>query len=82
MQYKPSIVPAGELLLSATHHTFGIQHRRYAGALRNKSLNRRIEDFITWANREAARHGIPDQAIPGDSCGAVGMARFRRILSA
>jgi hypothetical protein len=76
-----SIVPAGELLLSAACHTFGIQHRPHAGALKGKTLNTRIEDFITWANREAARHGIPEQAIPGDPGGAVGMSRFRRTLA-
>jgi hypothetical protein len=74
------IVPAGELLLSATHHTFGIQHRRYAGALRNKSLNRRIEDFIAWANREAARHGIPNQVIPGASPAPAGTAMSSPIV--
>jgi hypothetical protein len=38
-------------------------------------------DFTAWANREAARHGIPGQAIPADLCGPVGMARFRRTLA-
>jgi integrase len=75
------IVPPGELLLSVTHHTFGIQHRRRAGALKAGSLNGRIEDFITWANREAARCGAPDQVIPEDPCGAIGTARFRRTLA-
>ena len=75
-----SIVPAGELLLSASHHNFAFS-RSYTGALKNSGLNKRIEDFIAWANREAARHGIPDQAIPADPCGAVGLARFRRTLA-
>jgi hypothetical protein len=49
--------------------------------LRGRSLNTRIEDFTAWANREAARHGIPGQAIPADPCGPVGMARLRRTLA-
>jgi integrase len=75
------IVPPGELLLSVTHQTFGIQHRRRAGALKAGSLNGRIEDFTAWANREAANCGAPDQVIPEDPCGAVGTARFRRTLA-
>ena len=75
------IVPPGELLLSVTHHTFGIQHRRRVGALKAGSLNGRIEDFIAWANREAASCGAPDQVIPEDPCGAIGTARFRRTLA-
>lgn len=49
--------------------------------MKNTALNRRIEDFIAWANREAARQEIPDQFIPSDPCGAVGLARFRRTLA-
>jgi hypothetical protein len=75
------IVPPGELLLSVTHHTFGIQHRRRAGALKAGSLNRRIEDFIAWANREAAGCGAPGQVIPEDPCGVIGTARFRLTLA-
>ena len=75
-----SIVPAGELLLSATHHNFAFG-RRYAGALKADTLNTRIEDFIAWANREAAAHGIPDQAIPADPCGPVVLSRLRRTLA-
>ncbi|HEX8006500.1 MAG TPA: hypothetical protein VF482_08735, partial [Trebonia sp.] len=75
-----SVVPAGELLLSATHHNFAFG-RRYTGALKADTLNTRIEDFIAWANREAASHGIPDQAIPADPCGPVVISRLRRTLA-
>ena len=74
------IVPAGELLLSATCHNFA-SGRRYTGALKNKALNERIEDFTAWANREATRHAAPDQLIPSDPCGAIIMTRFRRTLA-
>ena len=74
------IVPAGELLLSATCHNFAFG-RRYTGALKNKALNERIEDFTAWANREATRHEAPDQLIPSDPGGAIIMTRFRRTLA-
>jgi integrase len=76
------IVPPGELLLSVDHQTFGVQRRpRAGGVLKAASLNIRIEDFIAWANREAARCGAPGQAIPEDPCGTVCTARFRRTLA-
>ncbi|MFE7464728.1 integrase [Streptomyces sp. NPDC057499] len=76
------MVPEGELLLSAAHHDVhrpgGKQHQ---GAIRKTSLNRRIESFIVWVNREAEAQGIPDQSVPEDPHGAIGMSRFRRTLA-
>ncbi|WP_443030992.1 hypothetical protein [Streptomyces sp. ACT-1] len=76
------MVPEGELLLSAAHHEVhrpgGKQHQ---GAIRKASLNRRIESFIVWVNREAEAQGIPDQSVPEDPHGAIGMSRFRRTLA-
>jgi integrase len=74
------IVPPGELLFSAAYHSFPVQHALH-GALKNCTLNRRIEGFIAWANREAAVHGIPEQVIPADPLGPVGTSRFRRTLA-
>lgn len=74
------IVPAGELLLSAAHHDFTAQ-RGHHGTLKQYALNKRIEGFIAWANREAATHEVPEQVIPDDPHGSVGMARFRRSLA-
>ncbi|WP_331737007.1 hypothetical protein [Streptomyces canus] len=46
------IVPEGELLFSAAHHDFqGV--KAHHGALKNGTLNRRIDSFVAWANREA-----------------------------
>ncbi len=45
------------------------------------ALRERIEDFADWANREAARHGLPGQAIPADLHGPIGLTRFRRSLA-
>jgi integrase len=74
------IVPPGELLLSATHHDF-VQQRGHHGALKVQSLNRRVEDFVRWVNHEAHAQDLPDQIIPEDPHGAIGLARFRRTLA-
>ncbi|WP_405522478.1 integrase [Streptomyces canus] len=74
------IVPEGELLFSAAHHDFqGV--KAHHGALKNGTLNRRIDSFVAWANREAVAQGLPEQAIPQDPHGELGMARFRRTLA-
>nr|WP_202542407.1 integrase [Streptomyces sp. SID2563] len=74
------MVPPGELLLSAAHHDF-MQQRGHHGALKHGSLNNRIEDFVSWANREAKTQDVPTQIIPEDPFGAIGVARFRRTLA-
>lgn len=74
------IVPHGALLLSAAHHDF-LAQRGHHGALKKNALNLRLEDFVTWANREARLHGLPDQSIPEDPHGAIGVSRFRRSLA-
>ncbi|GAA2644034.1 hypothetical protein GCM10010425_59740 [Streptomyces spororaveus] len=74
------MVPDGGLLLSAAHHDFA-SRRNYHGAVKNSALNKRIEDFITWANHEAHVHGLAEQVIPEDPHGAIGLARFRRTLA-
>ncbi|WP_329559179.1 integrase [Streptomyces uncialis] len=74
------MVPEGELLLSAAHHDFP-RPRGYYGALKPSALNKRIEDFVEWVNREALAQNLPGQAIPKDPHGAIGMSRFRRSLA-
>jgi hypothetical protein len=74
------MVAPDELLLSATRHDF--QHQRpLHGALKKSTLNKRIEDFVVWANHEAEAHGMPGHVIPPDSHGAIRMSRFRRTLA-
>ncbi|MEV7480413.1 integrase [Streptomyces halstedii] len=73
------MVPPGEFLLSSAHHDFAGQ-RGYPGVLKNGPLNKRIEDFVAWVNREAEAQNLPEQIIPEDSHGAIGMSRFRRSL--
>ena len=74
------IVPAGELLFSATHHDFTYQHG-FPGALKGGTLHKRIRDFVAWANREAEARSLPEQTIPEDPHGEIGLARFRRSLA-
>ncbi|MFJ8348226.1 integrase [Streptomyces sp. NPDC094153] len=74
------IVPDGELLLSSAHHDFTFQ-RGHRGTLKKHALLLRIEDFVAWANREARANELPEQVIPKDPHGGIGMARFRRTLA-
>ncbi|KPI04705.1 hypothetical protein ACFWBS_49755 [Streptomyces mirabilis] len=50
-------------------------------SLRSPALRTRIEDFVTWANAEAAGHGPPGEVIRPDPHEAVGTGRFRRTLA-
>jgi hypothetical protein len=49
--------------------------------LKRHALNRRIDAFIVWANSEALAQGLPDETIPEDPHGVIGMSRFRRSLA-
>ncbi|MQS16296.1 integrase [Streptomyces kaniharaensis] len=74
------MVPDGHLLFdSRTHHFATV--RPATGSLVAGAMVRRIEDFITWANTEAARHGLARETIPPDPHGRVASARFRRTLA-
>nr|WP_237270437.1 integrase [Streptomyces caniscabiei] len=75
------IVPPGELLLSTAHHDFGMGDRNAHGSLGTTGMIDRIEEFIAWANREALAQNLPDQTIPDDPYGSIGMGRFRRTLA-
>jgi hypothetical protein len=59
----------------------GPRFKSRTGSIKPKTLHTRIEDFVTWANREAAIQGIPEQAIPADPHGCTGTMRFRRSLA-
>ncbi|WP_199923047.1 hypothetical protein [Streptomyces sp. NRRL B-24484] len=74
------MVPDGHLLFDSRTHHF-TSPRPATGSLTASSMVRRIEDFITWANAEAARHGLAREAIPPDPHGRVAGARFRRTLA-
>uniref|UniRef100_UPI003F496411 hypothetical protein n=1 Tax=Amycolatopsis sp. CA-096443 TaxID=3239919 RepID=UPI003F496411 len=74
------MVPAGELLLGAAHHDFAGRGNGH-GALKRTTLNKRIERFAAWTNREATALGLHGQVIPADPHGRIGMARFRRTLA-
>ncbi|MEQ4608463.1 hypothetical protein ABMX48_17650 [Streptomyces cavourensis] len=74
------MVPADSLLFGATAHDFP-HHRTYHAALNRPTMNRRIEDFISWASALALRLGRPHEVIPDDPHGAIGTERFRRTLA-
>ena len=59
------MVPDGHLLFGHDSHDVRGE-RPDTVSLKPSALRERIEDFINWANREAARHGLPGQAIPAD----------------
>jgi integrase len=74
------MVPDGHLLFGHDAHD-ARGERPDTGSLKPAALRERIEDFTDWANREAARHGLPGQAIPADPHGPIGLIRFRRSLA-
>jgi integrase len=74
------MVPDGHLLFGHDSHD-ARGERPDTGSLKPAALRERIEDFADWANREAARHGLPGQAIPADPHGPIGLVRFRRSLA-
>ncbi|MDX3763240.1 hypothetical protein [Streptomyces sp. AK02-04a] len=73
------MVPPGELLFS--HAVHGAMAGPGTGSLCSSALRTRIEDFVTWADAEAAQHGLPGEVIPPDPHAAVGTRRFRRTLA-
>jgi len=74
------MVPDGHLLFGHDAHD-ARGERPDTGSLKPAALRERIEDFADWANREAATHGLPGQAIPADPRGPIGLVRFRRSLA-
>jgi hypothetical protein len=74
------MVPDGHLLFGHDAHD-ARGERPDTGSLKPAALRERIEDFADWANREAARHGLPGQAIPADPHGPISLVRFRRSLA-
>ena len=74
------LVPDGALLFDAPTHD-PLRARTRSGSLGSSAIRSRIDDFVTWANSEASRHGLPGQRIPADPHGRIGTARFRRTLA-
>ncbi len=73
------IVPEGELLFTSDYHRGAVRHR--GKALGGDGIRERISDLITWANQEAARHGLTHEIIPSDPAGQITPVRFRRSLA-
>ncbi|MET7686958.1 hypothetical protein ABZT06_03005 [Streptomyces sp. NPDC005483] len=64
-----------------SHAVHGAMAGPSIGSLRSPALRTRIEDFVTWAYAEAARHHLPSEVIQPNPNGAVGTRRFRRTLA-
>jgi hypothetical protein len=73
------MVPDGDLLFSRDAHD--LRCAPGTGALKLDTVRDRIEEFTSWANREAARHSLTGQVIPADPHGPISLARFRRSLA-
>ncbi|MFE2711947.1 integrase [Streptomyces mirabilis] len=73
------IVPDGHLLFD--HVVHDPASRPGTGALTLQAMRDRVEDFVTWANNEAATHHLTGEVITPDPYGTVGTARFRRTLA-
>jgi len=73
------IVPEGELLFSANHDV--VSQRIQHGALKRTSFDRRVESLVAWINQEAVAQGLPDQRVPKDPYGGLGLSRLRRTLA-
>jgi len=74
------MVPDGHLLFGHDAHDLRTP-RPDTGSLKLNTLWQRVGEFADWANGEAARHGLPGEAIPADPHGPIGLARFRRSLA-
>ncbi|MFJ9321081.1 integrase [Streptomyces globisporus] len=75
------MVPPGHLLFDRHAHDLRVGRSGRPGSLTHTTVRARIEDFVTWANAEAALHQLPGEVIPPDQHGSIGTARFRRSLA-
>jgi len=51
------------------------------GGLPPDTMNMRIEKFITWASNLAKTLDRPQETVPEDTHGSIGVSRFRRTLA-
>ncbi|MFG3151433.1 integrase [Streptomyces sp. NPDC048219] len=74
------MVAPGQLLFD--HHAHDLRGTRAGtGSLTVHTMGIRVEDFVTWANREATARGLAHEVIPPDPHGRIGTERFRRSLA-
>ncbi|MGW7041521.1 hypothetical protein ACWGDT_02145 [Streptomyces avermitilis] len=74
------MVTPGQLLFD--HHSHDLRGTRAgSGSLAVHTLGTRMEDFIAWANHEAAARGLAHEIIPPAPHGRLGTERFRRSLA-
>jgi integrase len=74
------MVPQAGLLFDAFAHD-RTRKASNTGAIVLGAMRIRINDFVNWANAEAARHNMAHETIPPDPHGNIGLRRFRRSLA-
>lgn len=74
------MVPSGELLFNSTAHDPNSRVTN-TGSIVTDAMCARVDQFVAWANTEAARHSLAHEAIPPDPHGNIGLKRFRRTLA-
>ena len=74
------MVPKAGLLFDAYAHD-RTRKASNTGAIVLGAMRIRINDFVNWANTEAARHNMLHETIPPDPHGNIGLRRFRRSLA-
>ncbi|WP_327328156.1 integrase [Streptomyces sp. NBC_01210] len=74
------MVPGDALLFDHDAHDLH-NLRSGTGSLKRSTIRDRIEDFVAWANAEAAARHLDSEVIPPDPRGKVGTERFRRSLA-
>lgn len=74
------MVPDGGLLFDSSAHDRYNQPTA-TGSMVHRSMRSRIDEFVDWANTQAARHNLASETIPPDPHGRIGLKRFRRSLA-
>ena len=74
------MVPHDHLLFESCAHDTG-GRTSITGSIVRGAMRARIDNFVLWANAEAARQNLAHEAIPPDPDGRIGLSRFRRTLA-
>ncbi|KUN99389.1 hypothetical protein, partial [Streptomyces caeruleatus] len=70
-----------ELLFPRSFSEQPKQRDHLGAAMTPEMAAKRIQKFVRWVNRLAARHGAVHEMIPADPAGRISMRRFRRTVA-